>query len=231
MKEIDIIILSYAKSEHHYNLTLNCIDSLAKAKYSNYFNITIVETNSDVNYHVDTLHIDKPFNYNEFANIAARRMNSHFIGIFNNDVVFDHYWYSNLLKYYNDAELFSCSPISLTSNTQHKYINSIFDIEGYEIGKHISGWAIVLTRKLFEFLGGLDTTCTFWCSDDAYAEQLKENKIPHYLLPKCVVNHVDGGSNTLRTFDEKTKDILTFEQAKKFNKKFNANKFNLNKSS
>lgn len=233
MKLIDIIILSYAKTEKHYNLTVNCLDSLKKSKLSKLFNIIVIETKEGVSYNFDgvkTAHLKEPFNYNKFANYGASLGDCELIGVFNNDVIFNENWFVEIIHNFIEANsgFYSCSPISLTSSTQNEFRHIKPFAEGYEIAKHISGWAIVLTRKLWQHLKGFDTRVSFWCSDDAYSEQLKAANVKHYLITTSIVNHVENGSNTLKTLDEETKQELTYNQAKQFNKLYNANKFNLN---
>lgn len=232
--KIDIIILSYAKTDKHYQLTVNCLKSLMASKGSENFNIFVVESNHTVDYlslDISTFHFDEPFNYNGFANKGIIFTCSQLIGVFNNDVIFDENWFEEILKTYKGQDLFSCSPISHTSQSQRQWFATTEPVVGYGIAKELSGWAIVFTRKLWDKLGGLDDCCTFWCSDDAYCEQLKAANVEHLLIPTSIVNHVDNGSNTLKTVDSETNYQLTMAQAKIFNKKYNANKFNLNKSS
>jgi GT2 family glycosyltransferase len=233
--KIDIVILSYAKTDKHYQLTANCLNSLLNSKGSENFKIIVVESQKGVFYNqfycVSTIHLDKPFNYNGFANVGISEYKNELIGVFNNDVIFDENWFEEILKHYQSQDLFSCSPISHTSQSQRQWFRTTEPVVGYGIAKELSGWAIVFTRKLWDKLGGLDDCCTFWCSDDAYREQLKAINVEHLLIPTSIVNHVDNGSNTLKTVDSETNYQLTMAQAKVFNKKFNANKFNLNKSS
>lgn len=233
--KIDIIILSYAKTDKHYKLTVNCLKSLMASKGSENFNVTVVESAFNIDYSqfedVISMSISGEFNYNKFANTAASIFGNPFIGVFNNDVIFDENWFEEILKTYKGQDLFSCSPISHTSQSQRQWFATTEPVVGYGIAKELSGWAIVFTRKLWDKLGGLDDCCTFWCSDDAYCEQLKAANVEHILIPTSIVNHVDNGSNTLKTVDSETNYQLTMEQAKIFNKKYNANKFNLNKSS
>lgn len=231
MKIIDIIILSFAKSQQHYLLTINAIKSLKESKLSSCFNVIIVETNLSVNYDelgVKTLHFDEPFNYNRFANKAINTCKSELIGVFNNDVIFDEDWFSEIIKLDIGLSIFSCSPISLTSSSQREFIQSEKPIIGYGIARQLSGWAIVFTRELWQTIGGLSEVVSFWCSDDVYAQQLRENGFFHYLIPTSIVNHVENGSNTLKTLDGDLKESLTYGQARIYNKEFNDNKFGLN---
>jgi len=231
MKIIDIIILSFAKSDKHYNLTINCINSLKESKLNTAFNIIIVETNPSVNYEelgVKTLHFDKPFNYNEFSNNAIMTCGSELIGVFNNDVIFNDDWFSEIVKLDVGNTIESLSPISLTSASQREFISCKNPVEGYQIARQVSGWALVFTRELWLKIGGLSEVVSFWCSDDVYAKQLQEHGIKHYLIPTSIVNHVENGSNTLKTLDADVKESLTYGQARIWNKKYNDNKFNLN---
>lgn len=230
MKIIDIIILSFAKSQSHYLLTANAILSCQQSKHSSRFNIIVVETNKDVEFNVfdvTTIHLDKPFNYNEFANKAIKLSDNELIGVFNNDVIFSENWFDEILN--RDIEdVYSCSPISLTSTSQKEFNGLKQPIEGYGIARELSGWAIVFTRELWLKIGGLSEIVNFWCSDDVYAKQLQSHGIKHYLIPTSIVNHVEQGSNTLKTLDSDTKEMLTYGQARIYNNHFNENKFNLN---
>jgi GT2 family glycosyltransferase len=231
MKIIDIIILSFAKSDKHYNLTVNCIKSLKESKLNTAFNIIVVETNPSVNYdefNVKTLHFDEPFNYNGFANKAIMSCDNELIGVFNNDVIFDDNWFTEIMKLGVGNTIDSLSPISLTSASQREFVGCKYPVAGYEIARHVSGWALVFTRELWLKIGGLSEIVNFWCSDDVYAKQLQEHGINHYLIPTSIVNHVENGSNTLKTLEADYKESLTYGQARIWNKEFNDNKFGLN---
>lgn len=231
MKIIDIIILSFAKSQQHYLLTINAIKSLKESKLNTSFNIIIVETNLSVNYDelgVKTLYFDEPFNYNRFANKAIMTCKSELIGVFNNDVIFDENWFSEIIKLDVGNAIDSVSPISLTSASQRDFTGLKTPVDGYEIARHVSGWALVFTRELWLKIGGLSEIVNFWCSDDVYTQQLKKHGVKHYLIPTSIVNHVENGSNTLKTLNADVKENLTYGQARIYNKEFNDNKFGLN---
>lgn len=231
MKIIDIIILSFAKSQQHYSLTVNAIKSLKESTHFNRFNVLIVETNPSVNYDelgVKTLYFDEPFNYNGFANKAIMACDNELIGVFNNDVIFDENWFNEIIKLDIGNSIESLSPISLTSASQREYIGFKYPVHGYGIARQVSGWALVFTRELWLKIGGLYEIVNFWCSDDVYAQQLKKVGVMHYLIPTSIVNHVENGSNTLKTLDAEHKENLTFGQARIYNKEFNDNKFGLN---
>jgi GT2 family glycosyltransferase len=92
--------------------------------------------------------------------------------------------------------------------------------EGYEIRKEFCGWAFCWKRDLFEELS-LDTRVSFWCSDDATAEQLKMKNEKHILVTKSIVDHYENGSKTLYSMDNNTIHNLTTEQFIKFKQLYN----------
>ena len=228
MKNIDIVILSYAKDEKLKKVTEYCINTLLKSETNFHFDIVVVESMPGIVYNapVKTLHlINEPvFNYNRFANAGIDFGHNENIVFCNNDLEFKRGWATELFKYDYD----SMSPISLTSGSQAKFRQSKQPIFGYDIAQHISGWCIATKRSIWKAIGGLNEDYTFWFSDNIYAEQLKQHKLDHFLVPTSVVNHLDGGSNTLNTVDRVLKEDMTYNQARKYNKKYGTNHFNLN---
>lgn len=223
-QNIDIIILSDAKNDYFKQLTNSCISTLKKSSTTINFIIFVVESNHDVFYDdCITLHLNKEFNYNAYANAAIELGKSKWVCVCNNDLIFTTNCFENMLSYNFD----SMSPISHTTQTQDQFKYKTEPIKGYKIAQHISGWCILFKREIWQLINGLDEHVSFWASDDAYAEQLQEKNVEHYLIPTAVVNHINGGSNTLKTLDMNTKEQLTYEQAKKFNRKYNKNLFNL----
>ena len=224
---VDIVMLSWAKDDRLKKVTMDAVRSLYMSENDINFNVIVVESNHDVVYPMPiiTMHLtEQNFNYNRFANEGIKAGCNEFILFCNNDLHFHKGWCTELLLYGFD----SMSPMSLTSPSQQKFRNNLKPVKGYNIAQELPGWAIMIKRSVWNMLGGLDERVTFWCSDDCYAEQLKKHNIEHYLVPTSLVNHLDGGSNTLKNLDSNIKEQLTMEQARVFNKIFNTNKFNLN---
>lgn len=220
-------MLSWAKDEKLKQMTIDAVKSIYMSENDINFNIIVVESNHDVVYPLPivTVHLKQPeFNYNLFVNEGIKLGCNETIVFCNNDLHFVKGWATELLLYNYD----SMSPMSLTSGSQQKFRNHITPIEGYNIAQEISGWCIFIKRSVWNAIGTLNSEFRFWFADNEYAEQLKEHKIKHYLIPTSIVNHLEQGSNTLKTVDNNTKEQLTYEQARKFNKKFNTNHFNLN---
>ena len=216
---IDIVILSYAKTDAFKKLTEDCIKSLYASDRAGLFNVIVVESIKGVTYDkVKTIHPEGKFNYNKFANIGIAEGKSEYVCVCNNDLIFNDSWATQLLKYGYD----SMSPKCPRNLLQRDMYGAIM---GYETGKHISGWCICLKRKVWDKISGFDEDFEFWCADDSYREQLLNSGIKHYLISTSSVTHL--GSQTLDTEDESRKQYLTTEMARKFNKKFGRNLFNL----
>jgi len=223
MKEVDIIILSLAKSQKHIDFTVNAVNSLLQSETQIKFNVIIME-NSDYTFpqieidNVKVINILDPFNYNKFANIGIKQGSADWIGVFNNDIIFHKNWCSILIsKNYNSA-----SPISKTVQQQSE------DQLGWRTGKELLGWALFFKREeVYNKIGELDECVNFWFSDDVFGMALKRHKIDHYLCVTSKVDHLDN-SNTLKTMSKETIDNFTKEQTRIFNEKYKRNKFGMN---
>lgn len=224
---IDVVILSWAKDAQLKSLTDNCLRTLMNSETNIKFDIVVVESNPEVNYDapVKTLHLinESVFNYNRFANAGIEIGCNEYVVFCNNDLEFHKGWATEMFKYQFD----SMSPISYTSTSQNPYRNQSKPIFGYKIAQTLPGWCIAVRRDVWTCIGGLGEDFTFFCSDDEYAEQLKKHGFDHFLIPTSRVDHISQGSNTLKTVDSVIKEEMTMGQAKKFNKKYGTNKFNL----
>lgn len=216
---IDLIIISYAKDESLKQLTNNCLISLLESEEIGTFNIIIVESNPLVRYDLgETIHINEPFNYNKFGNTGIKLGSAEYVCLCNNDLIFHKGWASELIK--NDLP--SMSP-KCPKNPLQWNLNKIH--LGFETNKHISGWCLFLKRHSWESIGGFDEDFEFWCADDSYREQLKKHNINHYLIATSLVTHL--GHQTIEESTPEEIKFFTFEQVKKYNKKYNRNLFGL----
>ncbi len=215
---IDIIILSYAKSNHLRQLTQQTIDSCRRSDRAIHFNILVLEQNPDVTYQrCTTHHITEPFNYNRFMNMGISMTTGDYACLCNNDLVFQPKWCTHMLQAMQREFLLSASP--LCPKTQGVTFNHgpVIDY-GYSIAKHLSGWCIFTDRFLYEIIGPLDEDFPFWFADNAYAEQLKQHNVKHALIRNSWVEH--KGSRTLKTLDAITKDEYTLGLIHKFKEKY-----------
>lgn len=155
-----------------------------------------------------------PFNYNQAANIGARAGSADWIVIANNDLIFTPGWVEPLLE--------ACHPLVSPKCPNDKRQRDITRNEiGDQVGRHFSGWCFMISRKLYEQIGGFDEDFTFWCADNAVVEQCKSVGVLPMLVPGSQVIHL--GSQTLKL--EPVKDELTRGNVLKFNRKYNKNLF------
>jgi hypothetical protein len=226
-----VILLSYANTQKAIVYTINAINTLALSNSGNKIKSVLVIENSDYQWanlqrNFELLFINKTekFNYNAFLNYGVKLINSRFdlqpddyIACCNNDLSFDKNWL-NIMDHGFD----SVSPKCNLTHSHNEFRNIT---KGYRTAKELSGWCIVLKFKVWQLINGFDESITFWCSDDAYREQLINNSIEHYIVPTSIVNHLDGGSNTLKGIDSDLKKELTTDQIKVFNNKYQKNIF------
>jgi GT2 family glycosyltransferase len=182
-------------------------------------NVFVVEQNQGIDWaeghdNIRNVYLDMPFNYNQFANIAAKHGRNEWICIANNDLIFHEDWFLEILK----ANYPICSPRCPDDKRQRE----IFGNEiGEQVGRHLSGWCFVIKRSLWEAIGGFDEDFSFWCADNSLMEQLLAIGIKPMVVEYSMVRHL--GSKTLVTMENR--EELTRDQVKKFNKKYNKNLF------
>src|SRR5690606_35128929 len=96
-------------------------------------------------------------------------------------------------------------------------------LEGDEIGdvngRNISGWAFIIKRSLWQEIGGLDESVSFWCSDDCVIEQVRNKGVLPMLVAESIVDHL--GSTTFRTVPQHQWDDMTWKEVYTFNKNYN----------
>lgn len=172
------------------SVTQKCIDSFRK------------------NTHQDTQLISQKFigNYNKALNSGASIAKGDYIVFCNNDVYFTDYWFEKLLPHFDKYD--SLSPHCPFSRWWKEQPTGV--IEGYEIGRVLCGWCIVMPRSTYEKIGGFDEGVEFWYSDNIYADQLKYHGLKHALVTDSIVYH--EGSKTLNTLNPDEKKRLTIYQ-------------------
>lgn len=243
-KKCLFVFLSYSNSPTTKNYTLNAIISLmlSSKNSSSLFGICVVETNANENWDclkpfVHVVHPKKKFNYNEFANIGVKSFKINkpefefdFICLCNNDLYFHKGFYEPLVKHSFVDGFDSLSPRCSISDS-NKYLEKISKnslpnrqtyIEGYVTASQLNGWCLFLKKETYETIGGFDEDFSFWCADDSYREQLLQNNLKHAVLIDSIVDHLDFGSNTLKTLgNESLNQEYTTKNLDKYRKKFN----------
>jgi len=223
MIEVDVVILSWAKTEYLKNMTIFCVKNLFKTEKNINFNVYLLESNLDTEYkfndNVHVKYINESFGYHKFMNIGRKLGNSEYVVLCNNDLRFTKNWASSIIsEMEKDEDLLSACPYEPHVNS--KKIQNADDFYGYETRKHINGWCIFQKRKIYDIIGDLDENFEFWCCDDDYGMVLKNNNIKHKLVKESIVYHEDNGSRTLKQRDINIINQYTSGGLSKFAKKY-----------
>ena len=212
MNTIGVIILSYAKTEKEYNMTINTIETLLKSKGDFKFNIVVVETNSDLinesfvgeslynNIQVNIVFPLENFNYNKFLLKGYKMLTgledplSHLL-ILNNDVLIDENAINLLVEGLNQYDSVSakCPKYEL-----HKNYNK--NIEGYKTSYEVCGWNIMFKASLLDIVSFeklFPIELEFWFQDNYYAHQLKKHNLKHCLINNALIEHLESQSHNL----------------------------------
>jgi len=207
---MDIIIISNAKEERFRLMTQNAIDSALETTQGHNVRIIVVEQQS-INYNVETIHYDFPFNYNRVANFGARHGNNRLITISNNDITFHKGWIEAMLK----ADKPVMSPVCPLNPRQRDLKH---DVEGNDIALHFSGWCFTIQREIFNKINGFDEDFGFWYADDATVKQLNKIGITPTLIVGARATHLI--SQTLNSLDQEDINERTHGQTRKFKDKY-----------
>lgn len=202
MRDVDVIILSYAKDDASRQMTLDAIDSLIASEPDGTirFLILIIESNSALapfQYpNSKTIYPPLPFGYHRFMNIGISQTVSSYLCLCNNDLVFHPFWASVILKEMEkDSALMSASPRCSVFHGKRGLDLSKKIHVGYENGVHVAGWCIFAKRAIFSIIGPLDEHFDFWYCDDDYRNTLEKHGVKHALITDAIVDHL--GSKTI----------------------------------
>lgn len=219
MSNISAIIVSCQKSFYHRQITEQAIRSSE-------CECIIVETYPGTKpYNCETLFWTKEFNYNACLNFGLEQTNTEYIALCNNDIVFQKDW-QKITDVMNYFELLSASPFSEYSQHRHPYNKGNCIHYGYQIGHELLGWCIVIKRDILQQIKKLDETYSFWCSDNAYADQLIKNDIKHALVCNSIVNHIGGGSKTINQMPKPKYYEMTIKEYEKYAQRKGDNSIN-----
>lgn len=195
--KIDIIILSFGKTEELRALTLNGIDSLLASEDPNAieFNIIVIESNKSLAPYQypnsKTIYPNDNFGFNKFMNIGINVTCNDYICLCNNDLIYHKHWASEMLNFIKSTEqVVITSPFCKQSHTNFSEIKK--PTEGY-FG-YFAGHCFFTTRKTLKTIGILDEKIVFWYADMDLLEIMKKQNIPHYLVPDSKVTHLNSKS-------------------------------------
>jgi hypothetical protein len=170
-------------------------------------NVILVETFREYPYkNVNkTIFFNGEFNYNHCLNLGLQYRTGDIQILANNDIIFQRGW-STIGDTMRAQGYLSASALS-NHPRQRAFKRGDYAYEGYEICLYMTGWCIFCDSKLWDIIGLLDESYTFWYSDNMYINQLSAKRIPHYLICNVTVLHYI--SRTLNKQDFKTKMKLT----------------------
>jgi hypothetical protein len=181
---IDIVFVANSKNSYLWLMTRNAIRTATQNAGMEIGQVVIVEEclTARAQPGAKMLYYDFEFNYNLCLNLGFSVCRNKYIAFCNNDLSFRKNWAINAV---------SAGYLSVSPSPKHTFRGVI---EGYEIGKQVLGWCIIVDRVVMDRIGGFDTPVRFWYSDNVYAEQLKAAGIKHALVGNSVVRHLESQS-------------------------------------
>jgi hypothetical protein len=211
----DLIIVAASKDLALTRMTQEAIDSCLEDKAD--VNVILVETYRKTPYkNVDfNLFYNKPFNYNGCLNMGLKYRTGDIQILANNDIVFLSGW-STIGETMQRNGFLSASALS-SHPRQRAFKRGDYAYAGYEICMYMTGWCIFVDKSVWDKIGELDESYTFWYSDNMYINQIASQKIQHYLICNVQVNH--HLSRTLMKQDHKTRQIFTNAERKDIQKR------------
>lgn len=202
MKNVDIVIVSWARTPELLEVTKKGLDSLFQSAINQVaFHVYVVESNPEIRYEdmpdyqrkwmhsIKTIHPIEPFGYHRYLNIGRRAGTSPYVALCNNDLTFERGWAEEILNLMETHPRFlSASPwCPQTQGSNSEVRGKIY--EGYRIRGELAGWCIFQQRSIYDIIGDLNEGVDFWYSDNIYVDQLKLKGIAHGLVCNSVVNH------------------------------------------
>lgn len=206
--KITAIFLTNSKTKELFDMTQNAIDTLV---YSSMVDIelSVVVMESSQHEHgnyknvTQTIKPNEKFNFNRFLNIALKQYPAEWFLLCNNDIEFERGWFlemhNQMIKY---PEVLSLSPICKSSKTQTAMAKSHQGDEivyGYAPRKELSGWCILVNKKIICETGYLDEQFDFYFADNDYGMTLRKHCFKHALVLNSYVTHLEHKktSNTI----------------------------------
>lgn len=217
---VDVVILSNANTKKLRQFTQRTIDTCLAGSNGLAVGVTVMEQWHGTRYrNATTVHMPADFNYNGFANAGATRGSADWIIVANNDLMFHDGWLHQLLA----ANHPLVSPKCPRDERQRRFTENTC---GYDTGRHLSGWCFMISRNLWNQIGGFDEAVTFWCSDDAVIEQVRAVGVSPMLVTSSLVEHVQ--SSTLKSENRERHDELTWQQVDIFINKYGSHQMQNN---
>lgn len=194
---LSVIILSKTSSEHLFNTTMNCINSLLKSEdftEQHQLEIILVESNKEYNLTYtfpDAIKVIVPeesFGFHKYLNVGIKNASGEFIALCNNDLIFHKDWFSEIVKVSKKRkDILSFSPIDPNNELQRFSGDYVL---GYKVTQHIKGWCLVCKKEVFGKIKKLDNRFTFYYSDNDFALTLLYHGIKNAVVSGAHVEHL-----------------------------------------
>lgn len=194
---IDVVIISYARNAEYRKLTEQTLSTLLASESPEkfHFHICVVESDKqtpDYSY-PDTVTIrpEVKFGYHTYLNIGARALHSPWICLANNDLYFHPGWATEIFQAIEKYPEIKSAGTWCEDFHPRRGVSPLPPVQfGYENGTHVTGWCLLLNRKIYDDMGGLDEHFSFWYCDDDYRMTLKSMGIKHALVTTARVDHI-----------------------------------------
>jgi hypothetical protein len=196
----DIIFLTKTVNDDVFKMTETAINSLYASEEDNKFRVILVESgNQSYQYNVDvTVPYTGEFSYNRALNLAFEHIESDYVGVFNNDVIFTDKWFSYIHFFMNLFSLDSASPwcpipqVGPSPLAQQKILSypDHAVIVGYEVLTIFAGWGWLMKRSVLEKLIPQPEDLTFWFVDNHMSMQLQTMGYKHATVTASKVYHL-----------------------------------------
>lgn len=223
---IDIIILSYGKTERLKTITQQCIESLitsedpAKIK----FDVLVIESDKSMAPYQypnsTTIYPDVDFGYNKYMNIGIKSTSNKYVCLCNNDLIFHKNWASEIVKAMDEnPKILSANPICQYFSEHLSHTNkTILGNKSNLLRGMLTGWCIFVKRDIFNTIGLLDEQFDFWYADKDYGRTLLKHHITHALIGTSNVDHL--GNQTHNALSKEKLLELTDHQKSTYEKKW-----------
>ena len=202
--KITCVFLSNTKDLGLYGMTQRAINTLRFSQPNTEFKIKVVETNKDILSQgfvyegCDVITPGEEFNYNRFLNFGIKDLETDWVIVSNNDVIFTSGWLDRLAEVYaKNPGFISLSPWEPNWHPSKGMTPDRDFYLGYRTSFEITGWCLVMHKSVIHKCKLFDENFKFWFQDNDYGLTLKAEGIQHALVCKSRVYHMVSGSHHL----------------------------------
>lgn len=199
MSKLSVIILSYALDDEVYQMNIRCLDSLFASEQwtDGELEVLLMESNRNATYQYDVririMIPEENFGFHRFFNIGLDNTAGEYIAFCNNDIIFQHNWWTAIKRVKGQYPKFMCfSPLdrSYPMMTEEELPSTRDYYIGWENKRHFAAWCFVWERKVFDIIGKFDEIFDFYSADDDELMTLQKYAIPNVLVTASEVKHL-----------------------------------------